>query len=612
MLIAVHISLASSLHISGFNDGIEQIWVKIRISSEINWYLGVSYIPPDADFEKYKRFTDFSCNAVRECSDMDRCFLFGDFNLPRIEWIVNDDDTTHFLPLNVSSDIEKYTIDSFFASNLLQVNGFANYNDHFLDLIFTNASNESTVTPASMPLLQSSEAHHFPLEICVETITDNLREQSADDDQNISFDFRNLNYQDFEWRFSINDWHSIFKGLTASEMSEALHNVINNILQDIAPIKRHRAQSTKPRWMSRTLINLINRQKVAHQRYMMANRDANLHKIYSNIRRKAKQQAKLDKKTYLFRMERNIRANPKDFFRYVNEKRKTDSMPSTMTFDNKKASNIKETTNLFADFFSKVYVKVENADSETTETNDNTFDIPHLTLNQQNVENAMAKLNDTLDFGPDGLPSLFIKRCASFLSVPVTIIFNHSLRTSEFPTTWKISTIRPIYKNGSRSDITNYRSIAKLAFIPKIFEALVCDHIAFFARSLIPTEQHGFVKNRSTVTNLAEFAQFTLNAMEKIGQVDAIYKDLSKAFDKVSHRRLCHKLISLGFPRYWVDWIRSYLTNRTQRVKIGNTTSFDYNVFSGVPAGSHPIAFCTFRERHWQSHQIQQIFNVRR
>lgn len=182
------------------------------------------------------------------------------------------------------------------------------------------------------------------------------------------------------------------------------------------------------------------------------------------------------------------------------------------------------------------------------------------------------------------------------MAIPVTIIFNHSLRTSEFPAPWKVSNVRPIFKNGSRSNVTNYRSIAKLAFLPKIFESLVCDHIAFFARPLIPLEQHGFVKHRSTITNLVEFTSFALNAMEKIGQVDVIYKDLSKAFDKVSHRRLCQKLIKLGFPPYWVEWIRSYLTNRTQRVKIGNTTSSLFNVLSGVPAGSHlgPLLFVLF------------------
>lgn len=89
----------------------------------------------------------------------------------------------------------------------------------------------------------------------------------------------------------------------------------------------------------------------------------------------------------------------------------TNSLPATMTFENKQASSASDTANLFADFISNVYMRDnEEASNSFTEPSGNTFDIPHLTMNVTDVENALAKLKDTLDFGPDSLPSLFIKR----------------------------------------------------------------------------------------------------------------------------------------------------------------------------------------------------------
>jgi hypothetical protein len=80
--------------------------------------------------------------------------------------------------------------------------------------------------------------------------------------------------------------------------------------------------------------------------------------------------------------------------------------------------------------------------------------------------------------------------------------------------------------------------------------------------------QHGFFKGRSTVTNLIEFTSYVLNCMENGVQVDAIYTDFSKAFDKVIHRLLLRKLAKLGFGGSFLAWIGSYLTGREQFVKL--------------------------------------------
>lgn len=104
------------------------------------------------------------------------------------------------------------------------------------------------------------------------------------------------------------------------------------------------------------------------------------------------------------------------------------------------------------------------------------------------------------------------------------------------------------------------------------------------------------MKGRSTTTNLLEFTTNVAYSLEKGQQIDTFYADFSKAFDRIDHNLLSQKLSNFGFPSFWVDWIRSYLMGRKQRVIIDGQTSREIEVLSGVPQGSHlgPLLFVIF------------------
>jgi hypothetical protein len=169
------------------------------------------------------------------------------------------------------------------------------------------------------------------------------------------------------------------------------------------------------------------------------------------------------------------------------------------------------------------------------------------------------------------------------LKSPLLHIFNLLLSTGTFPSKWKDSFLIPIFKTGKRNDVGNYRGVAILSCFAKLFEVTVYDYIFFSVKSSIMSAQHGFFKGRSTVTNLIEFTSYVLNCMENGVQVDAIYTDFSKAFDKVSHRLLLRKLAKLGFGGSFLAWIGSYLTGREQFVKASGSKSRRFSVRSGSP-----------------------------
>jgi hypothetical protein len=145
-------------------------------------------------------------------------------------------------------------------------------------------------------------------------------------------------------------------------------------------------------------------------------------------------------------------------------------------------------------------------------------------------------------------------------------IFNLTLSTGTFPSKWKDSFLIPIFKTGKRNDVGNYRGMAILSCFAKLFEVPVFDNIFFLVKSSIMSAQHGFFKGRSTVTNLTEFTSYVLNCMVNGVQVNAIYTDFFKAFEKVSHMLLLRKLAKLGFGGSFLAWIGSCLTGREQFV----------------------------------------------
>ena len=100
------------------------------------------------------------------------------------------------------------------------------------------------------------------------------------------------------------------------------------------------------------------------------------------------------------------------------------------------------------------------------------------------------------------------------------------------------------------------------------------------------TRQHGFRKGRSCLSQLLEHTERLIHYLEKGNNIDVIYLDFSKAFDKVDHTILLHKLRRNGISGKLHEWIRSFLTNRTQRVSVNSTLSDETEVISGVPQGS--------------------------
>lgn len=164
------------------------------------------------------------------------------------------------------------------------------------------------------------------------------------------------------------------------------------------------------------------------------------------------------------------------------------------------------------------------------------------------------------------------------------------------PTKWKQAFVVPIHKGGSHNDVRNYRPISKMSIVAKILDSIIADTLFDNFSHVISPEQHGFFKGRSTVTNLIGYTERIQRVINSGGQVDVIYTDFAKAFDKVDHTILINKLANLGVSGSLLQWFSSYLIGRTKRVQIGDALSEVTDVTSSVIQGSHcgPILFALF------------------
>ena len=156
----------------------------------------------------------------------------------------------------------------------------------------------------------------------------------------------------------------------------------------------------------------------------------------------------------------------------------------------------------------------------------------------------------------------------------------------------------PIYKKGKVNDPKNYRPISLTSVICRILERIIHYYILTHSlnNQIISYAQHGFITRRSTQTQQILFFDQITSMFEDKAQVEIVYLDFSKAFDKVSHPKLLHVLTHYKVDYKVTNWIRNYLADRTQSTSVESCISDSICVKSGVPQGSvlGPLLFVLF------------------
>jgi len=214
------------------------------------------------------------------------------------------------------------------------------------------------------------------------------------------------------------------------------------------------------------------------------------------------------------------------------------------------------------------------------------------------VKELISMLNWSKASGPFSIPSNIIKSFKDVFIPPLAAIVNKSISEGSFPDLLKFATVHPIYKKNDKTICANYRPISLLSNISKILERAMYNRIELFLNEfdIIYHNQFGFRKNHSTHHALTAIIEKIRTNLDNKTFSAAVFIDLEKAFDTVNHDILLSKLDHYGINSNANNWIRSYLTNRSQNVSLNGVTSDNKPITCGVPQGSilGPLLFLLY------------------
>ena len=174
--------------------------------------------------------------------------------------------------------------------------------------------------------------------------------------------------------------------------------------------------------------------------------------------------------------------------------------------------------------------------------------------------NSLLRLKTKCSFGPaDGVPNTFLKNVASVVCEPLSFIFDSSFRCGVLPSSWLHAIVTPVFKKGVTSDPGNNRPIFMTCVCCRLMESIINNSFVHYLHNneLINDSQHGFLRKRSTCTNLLDSIHDWAVALNRKHSVDVIYIDFRKAFDTVSHPKLISKLESYGFSGFFIALVKS-------------------------------------------------------
>lgn len=590
VLIAVSSNFVSERVMIDASYDIEFISVSIILNGK-RLFITCSYVPPSSPQTLYTMHAEAVKSVARWAHNGDSIFVFGDFNLPSITWKYLTEDN-YFVQTRQSSYFDEF-FNILYDMSLFQINGIPNKFSKVLDLIFVNDVSDCFIRRSS-PITIPEDCYHPTIELLYSTPSETITPSLIRNEK--VFSFKDTDYIKLNELLINTNWYNIlpcFDGV--DDMSEAFYNKVYSFMDLCVPKKIFKPLSGPP-WNNKHLAHAKNVKNKCYKKFKQSGSSVDYLR-YSISRADYTTLNKLCYDNYIISMKYNFKQNPKLFFKFVNSKKKTSGFPASMKFQQIESGDDAVICNLFADFFATTYSNTTYNYSSNYPfmiSGNQLISLPFIDISTISME--LKNLKFTYNFGPDKIPSNILINCADALAIPLALLFNASIKFGYFPCVWKDSFIIPLFKSGNKSDISNYRGIAKLSIIPKLFEKIVTEQLYYQVSNLISPYQHGFQKRCSTTTNLLHLTTAIYRGFLQQQQTDVIYTDFSKAFDKVNHMLLKKKLYLMGFSDLSIKWIYSYLTNRKQSVRFKNTCSRSIDVLSGVPQGSHlgPLLFSLF------------------
>lgn len=588
VFIAVANSIVSN-YIEEFDTNCEIVWCYVADKADKKFYLCSFYRPPNNDLNAVEQLNQ-SLLKVFKHNNEPNILLAGDFNLPSINW-----KSCTFENCGVYASSSKLLLDMINTFGLeqmvLQPTRTTMNTSNILDLALTNQPH----FVESISIEDGISDHN------IVNITLNMNICKLNTGPSVSFLYDRSNFDEINKGFadSYNEFETNFAKCSVNENWSKFMSIYNALINKFTPTKL-KSNSNRPPWVNRQHIRMARKLERLHKKAKKSGLSSDREAL-TNKRAKVQSNWRSLKQNYLSNVlgESLKLDNGKAFYRYLKQMRKgSNSLPALTTSDGDMITDTQSKLNTLNRQYQKVFTLEDDTDSLPSPQIACSDKMQPIVVTLKGTIKLLKELDSNKSSGPDGLHPKILKGCSVSIAPYLVLLFNQSLENGIVPDDWKSANVCPIFKNGRKSDPANYRPISLTSVCCKIlehiiFSAIMCHVDKNFLLSKI---QHGFRKGLSCETQLLITYHEIAKLVNAGKQVDLVFLDFSKAFDRVPHKRLLSKIKALGIDDKVSEWIKSFLTDRNQRVVADGDVSEAVSVYSGVTQGSvlGPLLFLLY------------------
>lgn len=505
------------------------------------------------------------------CSCPFPVLIMTDMNLPSINW------PTFHSPDPLSRSFLNFCADE----SLSQLVECPTRGDNILDLILTDS-------PESVDNILVSESR-IPSDHREVTFEFSIPNTSPIPSAPVRprYNFRKGNYPEFGNFLQTVDWEWLF--VNAGDPTEMLAWILL-ILEDgisrFVPLSIPKRQSFR---LPLFLRKLRARRNLSCKRRAMSP----AHRLkFAAIDKKY--QAKL--KRFFVNRERRLLSQPNGLYRLMKSASSSPpSQPISLSLPDCPAPSETQTAQAFADRFAQNY---QTDDGELPEVPRCAFQarLAEVRVDEGLVQAILQKTKPKLSSGDDGIPPLLLKRLASSLAKPLSLLFALIFLLKSPPSQFLPSLVTPVFKRKApKTNPANYRPVGVTSSFAKVFESLINNQLLAHLESqdLLSPGQYGFRPRRSTTAQMICCLDDWTTALTTGQSISCVYTDFRAAFDSPPFPKLFQKLASVGISGHLLAFLSAYLPYRVARVRVGQSFSSVYPLTSGAVQGS-PLSATLF------------------
>ena len=553
------------------------------------------YRSPSQTSDEFHQFLDNFENNLQLICDINpfSITILGDFNARSANWWIEDRTSPEGLQID--------SLTSYYGLHQLisEPTHILNNSSTCIDLIFTSQPNlvtNSGVFPSLHP-----NCHHQ-----ITFATFNLEVHYPPPYKRLVWNYEKANSEMIQRAISNFDWETTFANCNINDSIRILNETILNIFSNFCPSKTIICNDKEPPWINDEIKNLIEEKNIAYKRYLNSQRNNSVYQQLFTISNQLNETLKISKENYYKRLSSQL-ANPitckKKYWSILKSHLIGKKIPliPPIFLSNEFISDFQEKAKAFNKYFSEQCTPIVNSSEiptrvilETNEVLDNFF------FSVTDISNIINNLDPNKSHGYDNISVRLIKICGLSICKPLNIIFSNCLSQGIFPEYWKKANVVPVHKKNEKYLLSNYRPISLLPIFSKIFERLIFNSIYNYliSNNLLSPHQSGFKPGDSCTYQLLSITHIINNSLDhnESHEVRGVFLDMSKAFDRVWHAGLIHKLKTLGISGNLLMLLKSFLSDRKQRVVINGQNSDWMNINAGVPQGSilGPLLFLVY------------------